>query len=130
MSQGDDPRPKKDAKTQLEEQLVQRAAEPWAKKLGKDEQEGLRIFLNLFVKTHPAMQSMVARRVQEDAPTSPVAADAKADNAVAPTTDGVAETSNNVPENTSAQLLVDASGIVAKPDSTQAGPKGKAGAGR
>lgn len=69
--------PPKDAKAELEDQLIRQAAAPWEKILADDEREGMRIFLNLFVKTHPEMQKMVNRRVAEDAAAK--RADAKRD---------------------------------------------------
>jgi len=56
-----------DPKTELEDRLVKRSMEPYEKVLDKDEKEGVGIFMDLFVKTHPVMRRMVDRRVREDA---------------------------------------------------------------
>lgn len=56
-----------DPKAELEDELIARAMEPYLKTLDRDEQAGMRFFLRAFVKTHPAMQSMIVRRLSEDA---------------------------------------------------------------
>lgn len=62
----DDANPKPDPKAELEERLVQRSMEPYEKAFDDDEKEGMRLFLDVFVKTHPVMRRMVDRRVKED----------------------------------------------------------------
>lgn len=63
----DDTKPKPEPRAELEDRLVQRSMEPYKKALDEDEQEGMELFLHLFVKTHPVMRRMVDRRVKEDA---------------------------------------------------------------
>jgi len=123
----DDPTPK-DPKTELEDQLVERAAEPFAKVLDADEQEGMRIVLDLFVKTHPAMQSMVARRVKEDAASKAAKPGLAAPAQAAPAASGVV-TKETAPEadDTGHPVAADGSGIVAKRGADEKRAKGKAG---
>lgn len=66
MSNARPRRPPADRKTKLEDEIVERAREPFRGLLDPDEREGMRIFLDLFVKTHPAMQRMIARRLTEE----------------------------------------------------------------
>jgi hypothetical protein len=63
-----DRRPR-DPKAQLEADLVEWAMEPWRKGLTAQEEAGMRLVLDMFVTTHPAMQSMLERRLQEEAGT-------------------------------------------------------------
>ncbi len=63
----DSAKPPKDPKTELEDSLVQKATEPWQKVLDPEEQDGMRIFVELFVKTHPVMQAKVNRRLKRNA---------------------------------------------------------------
>lgn len=56
----------RDPKAELEDELVDRALDPWRKGLTLAEQEGMRLVLDMFVTTHPAMQSMIERRLRED----------------------------------------------------------------
>jgi hypothetical protein len=64
----DDANPKaEDPKAELEDRLVKRSMEPYEKVLDDDEKEGMRLFLDVFVKTHPVMRRMVDRRVKEEA---------------------------------------------------------------
>ena len=98
-----------DRKTQIEDEIIERAGEPYRGVLDEDEQAGMRLFLHLFVKTHPAMQSRVARRLAETA--------APEDGQISPAT---AETP---PEHT------DGSGVVTKRGAPR-GAGGKVGRGR
>lgn len=66
MSHDDPPKPKS-PKADLEQRLVQRAIEPFLPWLTEAEEDGMRLFLDLFVGTHPAMRRMVDRRLTEQA---------------------------------------------------------------
>lgn len=60
------PRPD-DPKAALEDHLISQAMEPYRARLCPEELAGMRLFLRAFVKTHPTMQGMIARRLTEEA---------------------------------------------------------------
>ena len=94
----------RDPKAELEDELVDRALEPWRKGLTLAEQEGMRLVLDMFVTTHPAMQSMIERRLREDG---------------APLTGTETEME--------AVTVPDASGVVARGDAEDDSAAGRAG---
>jgi hypothetical protein len=70
MSDDSIPKPT-DPKAELEQRIVQRAMAPYEPWLDDAERDGLRLFLDLFVTTHPAMRRMVDRRIAEEAGLPP-----------------------------------------------------------
>lgn len=129
MSHDPPHRPPKDPKTEIEDQLVTRAAEPWNKVLDPAEREGLRIFLNLFVKTHPAMRSLVDRRVEADAAVEAAQVATTPPEATAPDASGVVakDGAGQDPTSTDPRAAAEGSGIVAKDRPRGGRAKGKAG---
>ncbi len=118
-----------DRKTQLEDEIIERAGEPYRGVLDEDEQAGMRIFLRLFVKTHPAMQSRVARRLAETAaPEDGQIPPATASSAEAGQSAVVTRASPAVGGETPPQHT-DGSGVVTKKGAPR-GAGGKVGRGR
>jgi hypothetical protein len=113
----DDKNPKaEDPKAELEDRLVKRSMEPYEKVLDDDEKEGMQLFMELFVKTHPVMRQMVDRRVKEAAAIKAAKRAASARPAPpAPVP----------PESGGERRDVDASGVVSKDGAP--GAKDKAG---
>ena len=52
-----------DPKAEMERRLAEHAMEPWREVLGADAQDGLRLAVDLLIKTHPAMQLAIDERL-------------------------------------------------------------------
>lgn len=108
----------RDPKAEVEEELVDRAMEPWRTALTPEEQAGLRLVLDVFVTTHPAMQSMLERRVREDGGAGEIGGTGEI---------GGAGELGSTETDAQAVTVPDASGVVVRGDAKDDGADGKAG---
>ena len=118
--------PPDDPKAALEDELIAHAMEPYRTKLRPEELAGMHLFLRLFVKTHPAMQTMIARRLTDDAAVELRKAAASAVRPRSPDASPVV-TEEQRPSGSTSRVAPKASGVVAKGPVPRGQRKGKKG---